>query len=215
MYFCENTGLVSGLSLSSLSPIHIWRHPLGQRQTQQDKRLCLRLLSVRDTPTPHPPTPNPFQPILYLGGCYREGRWLITINRTERESEWGGRAHRPTGPCRPKNQGNGRPLLGERKDSFMAIQSWFPPSDLISLPPPRSLLWGLSLESAGRGQMVDGPHRLYSWTRATTTQSDLAGVNHTSSRPTYEEQEQKVLKPRPPAKNRSTLVAHRKCVPAQ
>lgn len=26
-----------------------------------------------------------------------------------------------------------------------------PPSDLVLLPPPRSLLWGQSLESAGRG----------------------------------------------------------------
>ncbi|TNN50385.1 hypothetical protein EYF80_039420 [Liparis tanakae] len=58
--------------------------------------------------------------------------------------------------------------------------------------------------------MVDGPHRLYSWTQATVTQSDLAGLDHTSSCPTYEEPGQKVLKPRPGAKNRSTLVAHRK-----
>lgn len=63
--------------------------------------------------------------------------------------------------------------------------------------------------------MVDGPHRLYSWTQATRTQSDLAGQNHTLSCPTYEEQEQKELKPRPPAKNRPALVAHRKYVAAQ
>jgi len=89
------------------------------------------------------------------------------------------------------------------------------PSDLISLPPPRSLLWGPSFESAGWGQMVDGPHHLYHWTQATLTQSDLAGLNHTLSCPTYEEREQEELEPRPSAKNRSTLVAHRKCVAAQ
>ena len=87
-----------------------------------------------------------------------------------------------------------------------------PIQPLILLPPLRSLLWGQSLESAGRGQMVDGPHCLYSWTRATVTQSDLAGLNHTSSRPTYQRQEQKVPKPRLTAKNRSALVAHRKFV---
>lgn len=87
-----------------------------------------------------------------------------------------------------------------------------PPSDLISLPPPCSQLWGLSLESAGRGQMVNGPYRLYSWTQATLTQSDLAELAHTLSCPTYEEQKKKVQKPRLSTKNRTTLVAHRKCV---
>lgn len=85
-----------------------------------------------------------------------------------------------------------------------------PPSDLISLPPPRSLLWGPSLESAGWGQMVGGSHRLYSWTQAALTQWDLAGLHHTSSHPTYEKQEWNVMKPRPSAKNRSTLVANKK-----
>lgn len=176
-----------------------------QRQTQQDKHVCLRLLSVRDPP------PHSSLPLLYLGGYYREGRWLITINRTERE--WvRGPCTQTNGTTPPKNQGNGRPLLGERKDSFMATQSWFPHPTLSPSRPPRSVLWGPSFESAGWGQMADGPHRLYSWTQATRTQSDLAGLNHTSSHPTYEKQEQKVLRLSPSAKNRSTLVAHRKCV---
>lgn len=42
------------------------------------------------------------QPLLYLGGCYREGRWLITINRTERESEWASEWVR--GPCTSTNR---------------------------------------------------------------------------------------------------------------
>ena len=199
----------SGLSLpsrSSPSPVHIWRHPLEQRQTQQDKRLCLRLLSVRERPPP--------QPLLYLGGCYREGRWLITINRTERE--WARGPRTPTNRTNAaQNQGNGRPLLGERKDSFMAKQSWFPhPTSSRSRPlVPRSGDRALNLLVGG--QMVNGPHRLYSWTQATLTQSDLAGLNHTLSCPAYEEREQKVPKPRPSAKNRSTLVAHRKRVAAQ
>lgn len=111
-----------------------------------------------------------------------------------------------------QNQGNRRPLLGERKDSFMATQSWFPRPTSSRPHPLVPLLWGPSLESAGWGQMVDGPHRRYSWTQATLTQSDLAGPNHTLSCPTYEEQEQRVPKPRPSTKNRSTLVARRKCV---
>ena len=157
---------------------------------------------------------SPPQPLLYLGGCYREGRWLITINRTERE--WARGPRTPTNRTNAaQNQGNGRPLLGERKDSFMAKQSWFPhPTSSRSRPlVPRSGDRALNLLVGG--QMVNGPHRLYSWTQATLTQSDLAGLNHTLSCPAYEEREQKVLKPRPSAKNRSTLVAHRKRVAAQ
>lgn len=190
-------------SSPSLSSIHIWRHPLGQRQTQQDKRLCLRDSCLSEAP--------PSQPLLYSGGCYREGRWLITINRTERERE---RAHRPTGPYSPKPR-KWEAVARREERQLYGNTKLIPPSDLISLPPPCSPLWGPSFESAGCGQMVDGPHRLYSWTQATVTQSDLAGLNHTSSCPTYEEPGQKVLKPRPWAKNRSTLVAHRKCVAAQ
>lgn len=193
--------------------LHVWRHLQAQRQTQQDKRLCLRRLSVRD---PHPPTPHtppfPPQPPIYLGGCYREGRWLITINRTERESEQGGRAHQLTGPRRPKLR-KWKPVARREEKQLYGNTKLIPPSDLIlhaPPPAPSSLLWGPSLLSAGWGQMVDGPHRLYSWTQATLTQSDLAWLNHTSSRPTYENQERKELKPGPSAKNRSTLVAHRK-----
>lgn len=52
---------------------------------------------LSETPHHHHP-----QPLLYLDGCYREGRWLITINRTaERASECGGHPHRPTGPMLP------------------------------------------------------------------------------------------------------------------
>lgn len=65
-----------------------------QRQTQQDKRLCLD--SRLSDSSPHS------QPLLYLGGCYREGRWLITINRTERESEWASEWVR--GPCTSTNR---------------------------------------------------------------------------------------------------------------
>lgn len=116
--------------------LHVWRHLQAQRQTQQDKRLCLRRLSVRD---PHPPTPHtppfPPQPPIYLGGCYREGRWLITINRTERESEQGGRAHQLTGPRRPKLR-KWKPVARREEKQLYGNTKLIPPSDLILHAPP-------------------------------------------------------------------------------
>lgn len=107
------------------------------------------------------------QPFLYLGGCYREGRWLITINRTERESEWvseclservsewvsEGAMHIDRQDHAAQNQGARRPLLGERRDSFMATQSWFPHP---TSRPFRSVLWGLSLKSDRSAGGADG-----------------------------------------------------------
>lgn len=126
--------------------LHVWRHLQAQRQTQQDKRLCLRLLSVRD---PHPPTPHtppfPPQPPIYLGGCYREGRWLITINRTERESEQGGRAHQLTGPRRPKLR-KWKPVARREEKQLYGNTKLIPPSDLILHAPPRPLLPALGTE---------------------------------------------------------------------
>lgn len=96
----------------------------------------------------HPLPPS--QPLLYLGGCYREGRWLITINRTERVCIRG-LCTPTTRTTMPKNQ---------KKWEFVARRE---EGQLYDLPPPP--LTPLPVVGAEPwicwfgGQMVNEPHR--------------------------------------------------------
>lgn len=107
---------------------HLKASTRAEADTTGQASLSQRLLSVRDNPPPP-------QPLLHSGGCYREGRWLITINRTERESERGGRAHRPTGRCRPKPR-KWEAVARREERQLYGNTKLIPPSDFISPTPP-------------------------------------------------------------------------------